>query len=411
METVWTWGQWTLATLGLLFFPAAFLGSLWLAPLAAALAAGAWFLAGAYRSCGKDLLVPIVMLLAYFAPSVLGCWTGTGFCIMWMLEQEVYLLVAGLLLYVCGYATVGLKARRAAVLYGAAFSLLIAMALYVLATRDSLTTGIRPPLLPLLVERNDLAFLIAWMFFLHGLQRGATDRTITHYIAYLAALAVGGLLALATQSRLVVLLLLLGVVTFAPVGRSSRWQWSIIGIVAASVIAVEHAQLQRLAERVLLAAGGPSVATRAFLWGAGWEMFLAAPWFGHGMGGFAELAATYAPPGRTDLDPRLISWPHNVFIEVLVEKGIAGLAAFLGLWGLALRNLSCRVPPDLIEARRASGFLFVAMLFAGVLDSSTKRLWYLPSLLYLLGVSAAMLRACDASIGATSPRAESLDKG
>ena len=190
-ETTWTWSQWTLATLGLLFFPAAFLGSLWLVPLAAALAATAWLLAGAYRSCGKDLLVAIVMLLAYFAPSVLACWTSTGFCIMWMLEQEVYLLVAGLSLYVCGHATAGLKAGRAAVLYGAAFSLLVTMALYVLATRDSLTTGIRPPLLPLLVERNDLALLVAWMFFLHGLQRGATDRTITHYIAYLAALVVG----------------------------------------------------------------------------------------------------------------------------------------------------------------------------------------------------------------------------
>src|SRR4029453_18627154 len=215
--------------LGLLFFPAGFLGSLWVVPLGAALTATAWLLAGAYRSCGKDILAPIVMLLVYFAPSGLACWTSTGFCIMWMLEQEVYLLIVGLLLYVCGYATTGLKGGRAATLYGVGLSLLIGIALFVLATRNDLTTGIRPPLLPLLVERNDLALLVAWIFFLHGLQRGASDRAITHYFAYLAALVVAGLLALATQSRLVVLLLLLGLIAFAPVGRGARWQWSIIG--------------------------------------------------------------------------------------------------------------------------------------------------------------------------------------
>jgi O-antigen ligase len=143
-------------------------------------------------------------------------------------------------------------------------------------------------------------------------------------------------------------------------------------------------------------------------------MFLAAPWFGRGLGGFAELAQAYARPGpgRPDLDPRLISWPHNVFIEVLVEKGVAGLAAFLGLWGLALRNLVRRPPPNLREARRAAGFLFTALVLAGLLDSSTKRLWYLPSLLYLLGVSAAIASASVTSRGAAgSAPAQPLDKG
>jgi len=225
---------------------------------------------------------------------------------------------------------------------------------------------------------------------------------------------VGGLLALATQSRVVALLSLFGVIAFAPVGRGLRWQWTIVGVVAVGVIAVEHVQVRKLAERVLLAAGGSSVATRFFLWSAGWEMFLAAPWFGQGLGGFAELAATSArpPPGGTNLDPRLISWPHNVFIEVLVEKGIAGLAAFLGLWGLALRNLLRRPPSALRGARRAASYLFMAMLLAGLLDSTTKRLWYLPTLFYLLGVSAAISRAYDAPVGAAaSAPAESLDKG
>ena len=69
-------------------------------------------------------------------------------------------------------------------------------------------------------------------------------------------------------------------------------------------------------------------------------MFLAAPWFGHGLGGFSELAGTYAQPltSGADLDVRPISWPHNVPIEILVEKGIAGFAAFLCLLVLAARN-------------------------------------------------------------------------
>jgi hypothetical protein len=42
------------------------------------------------------------------------------------------------------------------------------------------------------------------------------------------------------------------------------------------------------------------------------------------------------------------------------------------------------------DARRAAGFLLLTLIIAGLLDSTTKRIWYLPSLLYILGMSAGM---------------------
>ena len=382
-----------LRALGLLFFPAAFVGSLWLVPAFAAVASVGWFLLEGRRAGPKQLAVAVVILVAYFAPSIIPCWTGDGFCPQWLVEQEIYLLAVGLLLYVCGYVAADRTDGIDRYIFVVALSLYIAIAVVVLTTRDNLTRDIEPPFIPLLIERNDLALLVAWMFFVCAVFRTSAGSRLAGIVAFLIVVAVAAVVSLATQSRLVAVISVLGILFFARIERRVPWSWWIgLGVAVACFLAVEYQSVERLVRRAMLAEGMTSVSSRVYLWRTGWEMFLNAPWFGHGLGGFAELFDTYrsAAPVEPGLDVRFTPWPHNVLIEILVEKGIAGLMAFLALLALAVANLTDKARENFKDARRAAGFLLLTLIIAGLLDSTTKRIWYLPSLLYILGMSAGM---------------------
>jgi len=389
-----------LCALGLLFFPSTFAGSLWLVPALAAVGSAAWFFMEGRRACPRELALLIVVLLAYFAPSVIPCWTGTGFCTGWLIDQEAYLLTVGLLLYVCGYVAAPRTGGRDAYVYGVGLSAYVAIAVVILVTRDNLTHDIEPPFFPLFVERNDLAPLVAWMFFVCGLFRTLAASVLVRLLALLIVVAVASVLCLATQSRLVAMVSILGVLFFARIERrmTAPW-WIALGVVVACFLAVEYQSVERLVRRAVLAEGGISIFSRLYLWRNGWDMFLTAPSFGHGLGGFAELFDAYRHDGPADpgLDARFTPWPHNVFIEILVEKGIAGLAAFMGLLALVFANLAAKPRQDFKDVRSAAAFLLLTLIIIGVLDSTTKRLWYLPSLLYVMGLSAGISQRRDSS--------------
>ena len=387
-----------LRALGLSFFPAAFVGSLWLVPASTAVAGVAWFWVEGRRACPKQLAVVVIIVVAYFAPSIVPCWTGDGFCPQRLVEQELYLLAVGLLLYVCGYVTADRTGGIDRYILGAALSLYVAIAVVVLVTRDNLAHDIEPPFVPLLIERNDLALLIAWMFFVCALFRTLAASGLVRILAFLIVVAVASVVSLATQSRLVAVISVLGILFFARIERrvTSSW-WIGLGVVVACFLAVEYQSVERLLRRAMLAEGVTSISSRLYLWRSGWDMFLSAPWFGHGLGGFAELFDTYrrTAPVEPGLDVRFTPWPHNVLIEILVEKGIAGLSAFLALLALAVANVTDKPREDVKDLRRAAGFVLVTLIIVGLLDSTTKRLWYLPSLLYVLGMSAGISQKRD----------------
>jgi O-antigen ligase len=380
-----------LCALGLSFFPAAFVGSLWLVPAFAAVASVGWFLLEGRRACPKQLVLVVVILVAYFGPSIIPCWTGDGFCPQRLVEQEIYLLAVGMLLYFSGYAAADRKSVIDRYIFGVALSLYIAIAVVVLVTRDNLTHDIEPPFIPLLIERNDLALLVAWMFFVCALFRPLAANGLVRIVAFVIVVAVAAVVSLATQSRLIAAVSILGILFFARIERrlTSAW-WIGLGVAVACFLALEYQSVERLVRRAMLAEGMTSVSSRMYLWQSGWEMFLSAPWFGHGLGGFAELFDKYrlGAPVEPGLDIRFTPWPHNVLIEIMVEKGIAGLVAFVALLALAVANLTGKARGDFKDARRAAGFLLLTLIITGLLDSTTKRIWYLPSLLYILGMSA-----------------------
>jgi len=387
-----------LCALGLLFFPAAFLGSLWLVPVSTAAAGLAWLSIEGRRGWPKQLAVVVIILVAYLVPSIVACWTSDGFCPQQFVEQETYLLAVGLLLYVCGYVAADRTDRIDRYIFGVVLGAYIAIEVVVLVTRDNLTRDIEPPFIPLLIERNDLALLVAWTFFVWALFRPLATSRLVRIVALLVVVAVASMVSLATQSRLVAMISIFGILFFVRIERRVPWWWWIaLGLVVACFLAIEYQSVEKLVRRALLAEGVTSISSRLYLWKSGWDMFLNGPWLGHGLGGFAELFETYrrAAPVEPGLDVRFTPWPHNVLIEILVEKGLAGLAAFLALLALALTNLTAKPREDFKQVRRAAVFLLLTLIATGFFDSTTKRIWYLPSLLYVMGMSACISQKRD----------------
>jgi O-antigen ligase len=97
---------------------------------------------------------------------------------------------------------------------------------------------------------------------------------------------------------------------------------------------------------------------RLKIWAVAGERFLEAPWLGHGLGR-EVLASSFEP-----LTPRGVNHPvlrhgHNTFIDIALETGVVGLAAFVMLLvGLARRYRAMLRDPALAPL----GMLGLALL-------------------------------------------------
>jgi O-antigen ligase len=63
------------------------------------------------------------------------------------------------------------------------------------------------------------------------------------------------------------------------------------------------------------------------LWRAAWAMFLDAPWWGHGPHTFVQLYRSYLHQLGLPISSRVSPWAHNLYLEVLAERGIIGFIA------------------------------------------------------------------------------------
>jgi O-antigen ligase len=113
---------------------------------------------------------------------------------------------------------------------------------------------------------------------------------------------------------------------------------------------------------------GP-VEFRQLVYAGGWQMFLERPLTGWGFHQMPAELPRYVGDG-----PDKVLYPHNTYLEVLVEGGVAGLALYLWLmWELL------RLGRGAIPARERKGFL----------DQEFHRLW--PILLAVYWVNAAVV--------------------
>ena len=153
--------------------------------------------------------------------------------------------------------------------------------------------------------------------------------------------------------------------------------------------------------------------TRLTIWRTAWAMFLDFPWTGMGALTFKQYYPIYLyklglSPSEL-VDPRTMPWAHNLYFEMLAERGIFGLLSLLALLANALwecRRLAkehTETPRELVLATTLSLLIFVA---AGMVELTFARVWVWLALGLLLGlINACHQLATPQNQGSLPPQA------
>ena len=135
------------------------------------------------------------------------------------------------------------------------------------------------------------------------------------------------------------------------------------------------------------------------VWVAAWSMFLDAPVLGHGPHTFGLYYRPYLEgltfPQWVSVDPRLMPWPHNVYLEVLAEQGLVGFVLFgaLLVCGASTAWRALRQDDQGSGTRLYAGGALAALVglaLAGLLELSLLRQWVVILLFVVLGVIARL---------------------
>jgi O-antigen ligase len=155
-----------------------------------------------------------------------------------------------------------------------------------------------------------------------------------------------------------------------------------LGILALVFVGVEWATGFQMTDK-LLALG--TLTARVPLWFAAWEMFLDAPILGHGPGSFSllyeEYVSTVGLASWVVFDPRHMPWAHNLYLELLAERGLLGMSSFLAIVVVALKNSQLmKISVSSMPLRNGAVDSMTILLGAGLVDLSLLRLWVLVAL-------------------------------
>ncbi len=130
-----------------------------------------------------------------------------------------------------------------------------------------------------------------------------------------------------------------GVLSLLPAARRGRWPvvLGLLLLVAAVLAApyqvrVRFPRLEELRHRVLSMADPHEVGVteRLYLWRSGLAMWREHPWLGVGPGGVKRDYVNYA---LAEAIKKRTGHVHNTPLQILVERGVLGLAAWLWLFG------------------------------------------------------------------------------
>jgi O-antigen ligase len=212
---------------------------------------------------------------------------------------------------------------------------------------------------------NGVSLNILGLVALHAYQRG---RVRGLKIAVLLASVPVAILA--TMTRAVWLSFAGTVVVLIFLSQNHRLRRAAVGLVLVAgtgfIILSSHELRVTLSDR--LEERGP-VEFRAAVYAGSWQMFLDRPLIGWG---FHQMPADL--PRYVSGYPDKVLYPHNTYLELLVEQGVVGFALYLWLmWEM------WRLGRGAIPAAEKSGFL----------DTRFHRLW--PILLAVYWVNAALV--------------------
>ncbi|HET8578260.1 MAG TPA: O-antigen ligase family protein [Methylomirabilota bacterium] len=133
----------------------------------------------------------------------------------------------------------------------------------------------------------------------------------------------------ATQTRGAWIGFIGGVVALLPASRRGRWL--LLGgllLLAAGALLAPYELKHRV--RVMADPSEAGVTERLYMWRSGLSMWRERPWLGVGPGGVKREYPNYALP---EAAKKRTGHVHNTPLQILVERGALGLAAWLWLFG------------------------------------------------------------------------------
>lgn len=241
-------------------------------------------------------------------------------------------------------------------------------------------------------DSNELAStLVAALVLAGGLALTTKDSPLLRLAAVgCAGIALAGIFLTVSRAGMIAL----GVALLASIVFAGRWRGRVAALAAtlgaATVLYFAFLAPPEARERIVVAEGGTG---RVDIWKVGWRMVEAEPLHGVGAGNFQVVSIHYLlEPGALKRDDFIVETPkvaHNVYLGLLAELGVVGLALFLGL---VISLIACSLSAAqlfrdnenlqmevMARAQLVAVFGLLAALFFSS-DEFKKQLWLLLSL-------------------------------
>jgi putative inorganic carbon (HCO3(-)) transporter len=206
-----------------------------------------------------------------------------------------------------------------------------------------------------------------------------------------------------SQSRNAWLGLAMGLGILLVFSNTRRWAVT-AAAVAVAVFAFAYwfglGQVPERVSRIFEATRDPRVA----LWLVAWKMFIESPLIGKGVHTFREFHLPYLEkidlPAGIIRDPAAIPWAHNLYLEILAERGVLGMVGF-GVPVLAMlvtlkRFLKREASPDSRMAALGLSASLAVFLVLGLFDLTFLKDWVLLVFCVLAGLTARLPMLEDA---------------
>jgi len=372
--------------------------------------------AGSARSRTADVAAALAAIL-FLATGIMGVWTAFDQASAW---RRLALIAAGMVLMVViwgvgrvwgerALAWLALGCAPAAGLLGAYFMLsfdwagngvkklpgLYQVGLWIQATRPAVPV---PENLHPNVAASGLSLLICLgaggLIWLWLRRRGWVHKLLAALAAL--ALAAAGLALVFTVARGAWLGLVAGILAAAYRRWQSRGQhsatarWLVRALAAVAVIGMAVALWLALTSSAFTPAGGGSntVVNRLALWQHALDLIRDYPFTGSGLGSTMMVHAVYVMLIHVGFIPHM----HNLFLQIAIEQGIFGLAAFLILLALALWRawLAARSSGGILALAAAAAA--IAMIVHGLADAGLYASRMVPLMFLPIGFGLGLTR-------------------
>jgi O-antigen ligase len=238
------------------------------------------------------------------------------------------------------------------------------------------------------VEANALAtLLLVAVVFAGALALAAPRRVAAARPIALAAAVIGLTAFFATFSRAGIVAL--ATVLIVGVFYAGRWRSGLVALMLVAVL-VGTAYVSASGSGAVDRLTSANTSGRGDLWTVGWRMVTANPIAGVGSGNYTTVEARYLIyPGTVERDDLILDKPlvaHNIYLHVLAEMGVVGLALFMAILLICLSSAARAVGMFRRRGERSLEVLARALVVAlvGILvadffvsEQYSKQLWLL----------------------------------